>query len=157
MTDRWPTYEAMVRTIDEIGAVLVPTSFGDTVGDLVEALKYYRRSADTVDEKLRRLILLQGQMKAALSEAKAAYDERWARAFQGALRSSGDLAPRERYANYDLKCVGELIALRRAEKAHNEVATTLEYAREAARTIAARRSDIMTLLRAINVETSLER
>ncbi len=148
------------------GAPMPALSDGPSV--IAEALVEVRSRLDRVEEQLSQLLRLRAAARRRARSAKDEVEDAWAERVAGngsarrsrgntAMWSAGDTAPRERYAEADLAVLDQ----RRAERRYGEQSAHAEEAVEvvqlAHRGLSDLRRDIHVMLRAFEMENSLER
>lgn len=139
----------------------LPTSAA-SVADMLDALLDVRQRLDRVEELLTKVIRLRARVHRAATLTTATVDESWDRAVQAqrtAPVSRGDnfSGPRERYAEANLTVLEE----RRAARIATELASHADEAHDVIRLVHRGldgvRHDHLTILRAVQFETSLDR
>lgn len=139
----------------------LPTS-GATVPDMLEALLDVRQRLDRVEEILTRIIRLRARLRRNATIATASVDESWDRAVQNIrtapVSRGGDLSgPRERYAEANLIVLDERRSARAVEELAGHADEAHDVVRLVHRGLDGVRHDHLTILRAVQVETSLDR
>ena len=132
--------------------------------EIIESLRETRQSLDRVEEILSKILRLKGQKSRESFSAKAEAEEAWDEAMQqielrnNARRGTQEfIAPREKYAGANTKTLKEQRTARQSELALMRVSEAEQVIRQAHRGLDSLRQDHNTLLRAIVVETSIER
>ena len=149
----------LVRVADLRAGLTLP-ALGDGPGGLLEVLVDVRSRLDQVEEFLTQLTRLRGAARRATRQAKDAADDGWNASVTGGQRRRGDFgeaAPRERYAQADLAVLDRRREERRMAYRVSVAEEAVELTQLAYRGLSDTRRDLHVLLRAIEIEHSLER
>jgi len=149
----------LVRVADLRAGLTLP-ALGDGPGGLLEVLVDVRSRLDQVEEFLTQLTRLRGAARRATRQAKDAADDGWNASVTGGQRRRGDFgeaAPRERYAQADLAVLDQRREERRMAHRASVADEAVELTQLAYRGLSDTRRDLHVLLRAIEIENSLER
>jgi len=149
----------LVRVADLRAGLTLP-ALGDGPGGLLEVLVDVRSRLDQVEEFLTQLTCLRGAARRATRQAKDAADDGWNASVTGGQRRRGDFgeaAPRERYAQADLAVLDRRREERRMAYRVSVAEEAVELTQLAYRGLSDTRRDLHVLLRAIEIEHSLER
>lgn len=129
----------------------------------LEYLAEVRTAMDRVDTLLTVAVRFRGKMREAFKLSAAAHDDAWAAVTGGASKKGrgqsgwGEPAPRERYAEADLATLNERRHMRKMERWLDEAVDTVDIIQRVYRYLDEVRKDLHLILRAMNVESSLER
>lgn len=142
-----------------VGVQVPPLADGPVA--VLEAIREIRARLDQIEEHLGRLIRLRGVLRRAARRAQDIVDDKWAEYVGAPSRPvRGDYsgsAPRERYAEADLA----VLELRRAQRSQAELAEeavdAVDEGQLAYRGLSDMRRDMHTMLRGIEIESSLDR
>jgi len=148
-----------IRVADLRAGLTLP-ALGDGPGGLLEVLVDVRSRLDQVEEFLTQLTRLRGAARRAARQAKDAADDGWNASVTGGQRRRGDFgeaAPRERYAQADLAVLDRRREERRMAYRVSVAEEAVELTQLAYRGLSDTRRDLHVLLRAIEIEHSLER
>lgn len=126
------------------------------------AIRDIRVRLDQMEELLSQLIRLRGSLRRVARRAQETVDDAWAEkvAAPGGRPARGDFsdpAPRERYALADLAVLNQRREQRVQGDLADEAAEAVEVAQLAYRGLSDMRRDMHTMLRGIEIESSLER
>ena len=150
----------LVRVADLRVGLTLP-ALGDGPGGLLEVLVDVRSRLDQVEEFLTQLTRLRGAARRAARQAKDAADDGWNASVTGGQRPRrgdfGEAAPRERYAQADLAVLDRRREERRMAYRVSVAEEAVELTQLAYRGLSDTRRDLHVLLRAIEIENSLER
>jgi hypothetical protein len=149
----------LVRVADLRAGLTLP-ALGDGPGGLLEVLVDVRSRLDQVEEFLTQLTRLRGAARRAARQAKDVADDAWNASVTGGQRRRGDFgeaAPRERYAQADLAVLDRRREERRMAYRVSFAEEAVELTQLAYRGLSDTRRDLHVLLRAIEIENSLER
>ena len=149
----------LVRVADLRAGLTLP-ALGDGPGGLLEVLVDVRARLDQVEEFLTQLTRLRGAARRAARQTKDAADDGWNASVTGGQRRRGDFgeaAPRERYAQADLAVLDQRREERRMAHRASVADEAVELTQLAYRGLSDTRRDLHVLLRAIEIEHSLER
>jgi hypothetical protein len=132
--------------------------------EVLERLADVRTRLDRLEELLSIAVRIRGRLRASLKEANASVEDRWAEFVSAPSRRpragsdgwSGS-APRERYAEADLATLDQKRLQRRVEKASDHSNDAVDIIRQAHRGLDSTRLDLHLVLRAMSVESVLER
>jgi hypothetical protein len=130
--------------------------------DVLEQLRAVRARLDGVERLLGSATRARGRAQRAATEAKAlaehAWDETANRARSGGARRGGEYeGARERYADWNLATIPQQRAARAAERLAGVATESLDVVRLTHRGLEGLRNDLHLMLRAMNVESALER
>lgn len=164
-TDLNPNLEALITEALGLRSGLVLPSIDQGPVEVLERLIEVRTRLDRVEELLSRAVRFRTAVRVRLKEASGSLDEAWASkvAQPAAVRRRaasdgwGGAAPRERYAEADLATLEEKRNVRRLEQWFDQVNDAVEVIRQAHRGLDTTRQDLHLILRAMSVESSLER
>lgn len=104
-----------------------------------------------------RLKKVQSYQRVIASAAKAQYDDKWASVSEAEKTASAGWAPRERYGQYDVRSMNELLASRAANRLLTEIDAAVDIVGGVIRTVESRRRDLDLAVRLINLDMILER
>jgi hypothetical protein len=155
----------MIALLDEAEAMSdnacnVPNFSETSMAGNIASLDTLRASQQRLDGIIATLQRARGKVRLGLSDAKFAYDDKWAEAVSTPAQNrftQGDPAPRERYATYDLRAIEELRNLRKHERALVEFDSLLEVVQTLSRRCANTRRDLELHMRMAAAELTLER
>lgn len=127
---------------------------------LVDSVVEHRGYLDRVEAILRDVIRLRGALQANLRQSRAVTEDKWdeaARSWDDRTRTSGrDYAPRERYADNNLRTLEDRRAERSAEDLASRADTAYELIRMLHYSLNDQRRDLHVIIRAMEVENQLE-
>lgn len=148
---------AWITEAHELRYEIGPGHQGETLLEIHAKLIVARGNLDRLEEILVNIIRLNGKLKQAVADAKGKLDDAWDKAANGKnIGFSFDgPAPRERYAEYNLRTVHETVEARQAEKVQRQVDTALDVVRTWHRGLDSARRDLETRIRLISLESSL--
>jgi hypothetical protein len=159
-----PNLEALITEALGLRSGLSLPSINQGPVEVLERLIDVRTRLDRVEELLSRAVRFRTAVRARLKEASGSLDEAWATKVaqpsarrRAASDGFGGSAPRERYAEADLATLDEKRNVRRLEQWFDQVSDAVEVIRQAHRGLDTTRQDLHLILRAISVESALER
>jgi hypothetical protein len=163
-SDLNPNLEALLSEALGLRSGLSLPSINQGPVEVLERLIDVRTRLDRVEELLSRAVRFRTAVRSRLKEASGSLDEAWAtKVAQPSARRRvasdgwGGSAPRERYAEADLATLDEKRNVRRLEQWFDQVNDAVEVIRQAHRGLDTTRQDLHLILRAISVESALER
>lgn len=130
---------------------------------LLERLASVRTAMDTIDGYLVAAIRFRTKMREASSIAVGEHDDAWSRVAGSAAKRGrgadgwGEPAPRERYASADLAVLDEKIKMRKFTRWLATSEDAVVVITQMYRGLDSLRQDLHLILRAMSVESSLER
>jgi hypothetical protein len=132
--------------------------------EVLAQLALVRTRLDRLEELLSIAVRFRGRIREALKAANASVEDRWAEVVSAPSRRpragsdgwSGS-APRERYAEADLATLDQKRVQRRVEKSSDLANDAVDLIRQAHRGLDSTRLDLHLILRAMSVESFLER
>lgn len=130
---------------------------GETPRECVDYLGKVRTALDIVAQ--HRFVLDKAVAKAQLQKmsAQALRDEAWAAQVESASPRIKNMAPSERYSMYDLSCIQEIRALRKADKEHTGLREVQQLVQRLYYHLDGIRNDVHVRIKAAGFESSLER
>lgn len=155
--------EHRVRLVSELRSEAVVPALSDGPAAVLAALVEIRSLLDRVEHLLSELLRLRGWSRRAARTGKDEADDAWAERVtsSGNRRPGrgdfGDPAPRERYAEADLAVLSQRRTERRLAEMRDHAEEAVEVAQLAHRGLSDLRRDLHVMLRAMEVEHSLER
>lgn len=154
----------LVDTALDLRAKVPPLpSIEDGPRAALEYLAEIRSAMDRVDTTLTTVMRFRGRMRDASKLAQANHDDAWAQATGGASKRGrgvsgwSEPAPRERYAEADLATLNERRQMRKYARWLDESNDSVEIIQRVYRYLDEVRKDLHLILRAMSVESSLER
>jgi hypothetical protein len=130
--------------------------------EVMQRLLAVRQRLDRVEELLARATRARGRSSRAAQVAKAQADDAWdvssQRGRAAPVRRGGEFeGPRERYADNNLATLDQRRATREAERLADSASECLDVVRLCHRGLDGIRQDLLTMLRAFQFESHLER
>lgn len=137
---------------------MIPNEDNEDVVAMRTALVQNRAQIDLVQSHVASLVLYKAKAAANLRDAKAAYDDAYAKAALKPQVGFADFSTaKEKDAHYGSQAVAETIELRKAENAFRDAEAVLEFARILLRAMEGVHADINTKIRLINLSSTLDR
>lgn len=122
---------------------------------LADTLLIVRRITDRMEQILAEFLVMQATIRNKVRESRHATDSAWNEAARTS-RSGGDLAPRERYARYDVKAMESRMEQMRREKFSTEIDAGVEVVKLFTKSLGDLRWTLDSRLRAMTLDTNLE-
>jgi hypothetical protein len=155
--------ERRVRRVIDLRSGLGFPSLSDGPIAVLEALTEARVRLDQVEHLLSELIRLRGFTRRVARQVRDTTDDAWAEHVSSASNRRpgrgdfGDPAPRERYADADLAVLAQRRNERKLSEQADRASEAVDVAQLAHRGLSDLRRDLHVMLRAMEVESSLER
>lgn len=164
--------KAIQQHLDDAVEVVIKLRAGNSVRlpspdegplEAMDCLRAVRSGLDQIETHLTDLIRRRGSLREEWKAARATHEDAWSEVVGVAAKKGrgatgwGEPAPRERYAEADLKTFAQRVAMRRQESLLDQANDAVDVVSRMYKSMDDLRRDIHLSIRAMSVESALER